>query len=307
MTDAERESGHHGGTNAARAGASAPQVSVDPAKPPAGLLLIDKPAKRAVSSVTACRRVKRSLRAAGFDVSRMRIGHAGTLDPLASGLLIVLVGRAATRLCEQLMNGPKTYVATLDLLKSAPSDDLETETTINPLTRRPTLEEIHGALEQFRGEIMQRPPAYSAIWIDGVRAFKLARKAATQHQRDGAEVEGTGRDDDGDGEAGAARKSARESLPQMAARPITVHALELVDFDWPRVTVRVNCSKGTYIRSLVRDLGTAITGHPAVLTELRRTAIGAFDVANAVALEQLPERITQVDLLAIPEAAARSR
>ena len=105
----------------------------------------------------------------------------------------------------------------------------------------------------------------------------------------------------------AARKSARESLPEMAARPITVHALELVDFDWPRVTVRVNCSKGTYIRSLVRDLGTAITGHPAVLTELRRTAIGAFDVANAVALEQLPERITQVDLLAIPEAAARSR
>jgi tRNA pseudouridine55 synthase len=300
MTDVERESGHHGGTNAARAGASTPHAGADPAKPPVGLLLIDKPAKRAVSSVTACRRVKRSLRAAGFDVSKMRIGHAGTLDPLASGLLIVLVGRAATRLCDQLMNGPKTYVATLDLLKSSPSDDLETETTINTLLRRPTLKEIHDALDKFRGQIMQRPPAYSAIWIDGVRAFKLARKAATQHQRDGAGTE----EQDG-GEAGPARQSARDVLPEMAARPITIHALELLDFDWPRVTVRVNCSKGTYIRSLVRDLGTAITGHPAVLTELRRTAIGAFDVANAVALEQLPERITQADLLAIPEAAAR--
>ncbi len=254
---------------------SPPPVPVPTHPPsPVGLVLIDKPAKRAVSSVTAVRKVKRSLRNAGFDVKRMRVGHAGTLDPLASGLLIILVGRGATRLCGELMDGPKTYVASLDLLKSSASDDLETETTINPLTRRPTLEEITHALESFRGTIMQKPPAFSAIWIDGVRAFKLARQAT--------------KDD-----------ASNPDLPQMTARPVTIHELELVEYDWPSLTIRVHCSKGTYIRSLVRDLGVAITGHPAVMTRLRRTAIGRFDVANAIELERLPDRLTQADLLPV--------
>ncbi|HPO92996.1 MAG TPA: tRNA pseudouridine(55) synthase TruB [Phycisphaerales bacterium] len=244
--------------------------STPPAAPtPTGLILIDKPAKRAVSSVTAVRKVKRALRAGGADVARMRVGHAGTLDPLASGLLIVLVGRGATRLCNDLMNGPKTYEATLDLLKSSPSDDLETETTINDLQRRPTREDVERALEGFRGVIRQRPPAFSAIWIDGVRAFKIARKAAE------------GR------------------LPEMEARPVTIHELALVEYDFPLLTIRVRCSKGTYIRSLARDLGSAISGHPAVLVRLRRTAIGPYDVANATPLESLPERLTQSDLIPV--------
>lgn len=242
--------------------------------PPTGLVLIDKPAKRAVSSVTAVRKVKRALRNAGHDVRSMRVGHAGTLDPLASGLLIVLVGRAATRLCAQLMDGAKTYVASLDLLKSSPSDDLETETTINPLERRPSIEEVHAALQQFRGEIQQRPPAFSAIWVDGVRAFKLARRATRED-------------------------AANPDLPEMQARPVTIHELELLEYNWPSLTISVRCSKGTYIRSLVRDLGVAITGYPAVMTRLRRTAIGRYDVANAIELERLPERLTQADLVPI--------
>lgn len=281
--------------------------------PPTGLLLIDKPAKRAVSSVTACRKVKRALRAAGFDVSKMRVGHAGTLDPLASGLLIVLVGRGATRLCAQLMDGPKTYEATIDLLRSSPSDDLETEAVINPLTRRPRVEEIEKALEGFRGVIEQRPPAYSAIWVDGVRAFKLARKAARRDSREegerregargGTDVRESGAERDADAEGEEiveyVEAGSPSSMPVLEARPVTIHEIEMLSYDWPEVTVRVNCSKGTYIRSLARDLGVAITGHPAVLTALRRTAVGKYDVKDAVKLEELPERITQAELIAV--------
>ncbi len=263
--------------------------------PPVGIVLIDKPARRAVSSVTACRAVKKCLRAGGADVKSLKIGHAGTLDPLASGLLIVLVGRPATRLCAQLMEGTKTYIATFDLLRTTPSDDLETVATINPLSRQPTLIEIEGALEMFRGPIMQSPPVYSAMWIDGKRSYREARRHEEERNR-GTEVQS------GDGDAGVAE--AFVPLARLQPRPVTIHALRLVEFDWPNITIEVECSKGTYIRSLVRDLGEAITGHAAVLIELRRTAVGKFHVSNARTLEDLPEAMTQADLLPVPDLAA---
>lgn len=274
--------------------------SPQPLPPPVGLFLIDKPAKRAVSSVTACRGVKKRLRAAGYDVKSLKIGHAGTLDPLASGLLIILIGRPATRLCGTLMDGPKTYVATLDLLRTTPSDDLETPATINPLTRRPTRDEVEAALARFRGEILQRPPLYSAMWIDGQRAYKVARRHAkrvrdSESQR-GEQPHEVGPDAPPDAEPPT---GTVPDPPQLELRPITIHRLRLVDYDWPNVTIEVECSKGTYIRSLARDLGLAITGHPAVLIELRRTAIGRFRVDNARSLESLPETLSQADLIPI--------
>lgn len=287
---------------------------------PVGILLIDKPAKRAVSSVTACRRVKRALIAGGKArgqhlSSKLKVGHAGTLDPLASGLLVILVGRAATRLCNTLMDGPKTYVAELDLLKSTVSDDLETETSINDVQSRPTLADVEASLEKFRGPIMQRPPAFSAIWIDGVRAFKLARKAVgkaskTAMANQSAQVSEETADDpveDDDGSSGEIVSSAPQvaDLPVLPERPVTIHELELVAYDWPYITVRVRCSKGTYIRSLVRDLGLAITGFPAAMTALRRTAVGQFDVADARHLESLPATLTQEDLMPVPENTSR--
>lgn len=269
-------------------------VSAQPLAAPVGIVLIDKPAKRAVSSVTACRAVKKRLRAAGYDVKSLKIGHAGTLDPLASGLLIVLVGRPATRMCGALMDGSKTYLATLDLLRTTPSDDLETPATINPLTRRPTLAELQAALERFRGPIMQSPPVYSAMWVDGKRSYKTARRHDAAETR---RLEGQAADEQ--------TASQRAELPRLEPRPVTIHAMRLIEYDWPNVTIEVECSKGTYIRSLARDIGSAITAHPAVLIELRRTAIGRFSVDDARPLESLPERLTQADLLPVEAGEAQ--
>lgn len=235
--------------------------------PPSGLVLVDKPARRAISSVTVCRAVKRKLTAGGvIDPKRKRgmaVGHAGTLDPLASGLLIVLVGRA-TRLCEGLMHGEKTYLTDIDLAHSSITDDLEGEMIPNPVITPPdraTIERIIS--EKFIGIIQQRPPAYSAIRVDGKRAYELARKGKT---------------------------------PEMQPRPITIHSINVLAYEFPKLTIEVLCGRGTYIRSLARDLGVAVTGHPAVLTALRRTSIGPYRVEDAMGLEQMPNQLTAADL-----------
>lgn len=239
--------------------------------PPSGLVLIDKPAKRAVSSMTACRVVKKKLIAGGVgDPKRRRniaVGHAGTLDPLASGLLIVLVGRA-TRLCDQLMAGRKTYVAELDLAHESNTDDLEGELVIHaPPSVVPGREDVERALlGRFTGEIQQRPPAFSAMWINGQRAYELARKGRA---------------------------------PEMAQRPVMIHAVRVVEYAWPKLVIEVDCGKGTYIRSLARDIGVALTGNAGCLRALRRTAIGSYHVDNAWPLEGLPEVLTETDLIQV--------
>jgi tRNA pseudouridine55 synthase len=230
---------------------------------------VDKPARRAISSMSVCRAVKKRLIAGGVgDPKRKRniaVGHAGTLDPLASGLLIVLVGRA-TRWCEQLMAGEKTYLAEIDLAHHSQTDDLEGDMVPNPIdpASAPSAAAIESLLQsRFTGTIQQVPPAYSAMLIDGRRAYKLAR-------------------------AGKA--------PEMVARPIQILEIHTHDYTFPRLTIEVRCGKGTYIRSLARDIGVAATGHAAVLTALRRTAIGPYSVDDATPLEQLPAALTVADL-----------
>jgi tRNA pseudouridine55 synthase len=237
--------------------------------PPSGLVLVDKPARRAISSMTVCRSVKRRLAAGGVgDPKRKRsiaVGHAGTLDPLASGLLIVLVGRA-TRLCESLMAGEKTYLTEIDLAHHSATDDLEGELVVNPIdpAAAPTLETIERVLrEQFTGTIQQKPPPYSAMRVDGKRAYDLARAGKN---------------------------------PEMQFRPITIREIHVRAYAYPSLTIEVLCGRGTYIRSLGRDIGVALTGHPGMLTALRRTAIGPYHVNEATGLEQLPEKMTIADL-----------
>lgn len=235
--------------------------------PPSGLVLVDKPARQAISSMTVCRVVKRRLAAGGVvDPNRKRniaVGHAGTLDPLASGLLIILVGRA-TRLCEGLMAGEKTYLAEIDLMHSSETDDLEGEMIPNVIEVPPQRAAIERVLaEKFIGVIQQKPPAYSAIHIDGKRAYDLARAGKN---------------------------------PVMVARPITIYRIDVLAYEFPTLTIEVLCGRGTYIRSLARDIGVATTGHPAVLTALRRTSIGPYRVEDATGLEELPERMTAADL-----------
>lgn len=248
-----------------------------PATIASGLILIDKPADQRITSMTVCRAVKKRLAKAGLsDTNRkkgLRVGHAGTLDPLASGLLIVLVGKA-TALCNELMTGEKTYEAAIDLGRESTTDDLEGRLTdhyseiiasrsAKSLPPTPTRDELERTLSTFIGVIQQRPPAYSAMWIDGKRAYDLAR---------------AGKDFD------------------MKERPVTIHSIDVLAYDFPALRVSVRCGKGTYIRSLARDIGVALTGFAGCLAGLRRTAIGPYDIKDAVMLEELPETLTQASL-----------
>lgn len=243
-----------------------------PPPPPSGIVLVDKPASWKIKSMTVVRSVKRRLILGGFPKS-IKVGHAGTLDPLASGLLIVLVGRA-TRWCERLMAQEKEYIADIDLSRWSPTDDLEKEPHENPPLpgAPPAPERVEAVLrEQFTGTIQQRPPAYSAMWVDGERAYHLARAG---------------------------------DLQTLAARPVIIHDLRVIEYSWPNLRIDVRCGKGTYIRSMARDIGLALTGHPAVLTGLRRTAILPYRVENATPLEELPERMTPADLRPMQETGS---
>lgn len=230
-----------------------------PAPTPSGLLIIDKPYR--LSSMSICRVVRAKLVRGGAP-KRVKVGHGGTLDPLATGVMVVLVGKA-TKLCDRVMAGEKRYVADLDLAHLSSTDDKEGEVTEVNMLRAPGREEFEAVLPRFVGTIMQRPPIHSAIWVDGKRAYDMARA--------GEEFE----------------------LP---ARPVVVHAIELLEYDWPRARIDVRCGKGTYIRSLARDLGTAVGGG-GMLMDLRRTAVGPFTIDRAVGLDDLPQPLGQEHLL----------
>jgi tRNA pseudouridine55 synthase len=208
-----------------------------------GILLIDKP--QGMTSHDVVRRVRRLLRT-------RRVGHTGTLDPLATGVLPVAVGEA-TRIVQFLMEGDKTYRAVLKLGEITTTQDAEGEV----LERRPvegiTVEAVIAAARSFAGVIHQLPPMYSALKKDGVPLYRLARQ--------GIEVE-------------------RES------REVRIDRLQILDVDLPLVTLEVDCSKGTYVRTLCHDLGLAL-GTGAHLVALRRTRSGSFTEADCVKLEQL--------------------
>ncbi len=229
--------------------------------PLCGILIIDKP--ESLTSMTVCRAVKRKLIAGGAP-KKVKVGHGGTLDPLATGLMVVMVGRA-TKLCDVVMAGRKGYVAGIDLSRTSTTDDREGDLTSVEVARIPTPEQVGAAAEKFVGTIQQRPPSHSAIWVDGRRSYHLAR-------------------------AGKA-----EDLPE---RPVVIHSLRVVAYAWPLLTIDVECGKGTYIRSLARDLGAAL-GCGGMLMSLRRTRVGQFTIDRATPLDDLPERLGQGDLLAI--------
>lgn len=180
-------------------------------------------------------------------LKRFKVGHAGTLDPLASGVLVICTGRA-TRQIESIQAGRKVYEATVRLGESTPSYDLETEIDRTAPTAHITRELVEEVLSRFRGRIMQVPPVFSAVKVDGKRAYRYARK--------GAEVE-------------------------LAAKPVEISSLELLEYGLPDIRLRIECGKGTYIRSLARDLGEAL-GTCAHLTSLRRLRVGSHDISGAL-------------------------
>lgn len=238
-----------------------------PSPHPAGVILVDKPYRLSSTSIVRVvkRRVANGLNAAGVSGVRAKVGHAGTLDPLASGLLILLVGKA-TKLCDALMADEKDYTAEIDLSVTSPTDDLEAATTPVPVERIPTREDIDAAALKFIGVIQQTPPAHSAMKIGGKPAYKLARK---------------GRD------------------PGLKPRPVIMHKLEVLSYEWPRVRLEITCGKGTYIRSLARDFGAAL-GVGGCLTALRRTRIGDFHVDKAWKLDDVPDPLGQHHLITPP-------
>jgi tRNA pseudouridine55 synthase len=220
-------------------------VSQQTTTPLGGVLAVDKPAGWTSHDV-----VGKVRRLAGL----RQVGHAGTLDPMATGVLLLCLGRA-TRLLEYLAGQPKTYLAQVTLGAATDTFDADGEVAM----RRPVPilapEQIDAALDSFRGEIMQRPPAYSALKRDGVALYQRARA--------GEQVE-------------------------IEPRPVTVYALDLLAFDGQTVQLRVHCGAGTYVRSIAHDLGQAL-GCGGHLSALRRTAIGRFSIEDTVTLEQLAE------------------
>lgn len=218
-----------------------------------GLLLLDKPA--GISSARAVDRVKRLI------PRGTKIGHAGTLDPFATGLLLLLIGKATKR-CEELMGAPKTYETTVKLGATTATDDPESPEEPFPRGSEtpPDRQRVEEAIQKFIGPIQQTPPIYSAI--------KLGGRRACDRVRDGQTVE-------------------------LKPRTVQVYGIDLLSFDWPELKLRIDCGRGTYIRSIARDLGVEL-GVGGYLTALRRTRIGDHATENAAALEWLtPEKIAQ--------------
>lgn len=194
-------------------------------------------------------------------IKKIKVGHAGTLDPLATGLIIVCTGRA-TKGLQAMMDHDKEYVATLKLGATTPSFDKETEEDATYPTAHIDRELVERVLrEQFTGHIDQVPPTFSAIRVDGHRAYEYARKG-------------------------------RHEEIELASRPIEITAMEVEDFDpgLMELRLRIECSKGTYIRALARDIGAAL-GSGAYLTALRRTRVGGVTLDGALTMEQVEELI----------------
>jgi tRNA pseudouridine55 synthase len=206
-----------------------------------GILLIDKPA--GMSSFGVVARIRRVLTQA--QGKKVKVGHTGTLDPFATGLMIIVVGKECKN-AGSYSKLDKAYDATIRLGQTSTTGDPEGD-IVDVSEAIPTLESIESAIAQFRGEITQRPPIYSAIKVGGERAYKLARR--------GVEVE-------------------------IPLRTVTIFSLELVSYSYPELNIRVHVSSGTYVRTLAEDIGAAL-GTGAYCTQLRRIRIATWDIADA--------------------------
>ena len=193
-------------------------------------------------------------------VKRMKVGHAGTLDPLATGVLLLCTGKATKRI-EELQSHTKEYVADLQLGATTPSFDLEHPINATYPYEHITREMVEATLKEFVGTIAQRPPLFSACKVDGKRAYKLAR--------DGSDID-------------------------LAPKQIQIDEIELLDYSLPKITIRVVCGKGTYIRSLARDIGEALQSG-AHLTRLERTRIGDTRIEQCIHPEEFQDWINTLD------------
>ena len=213
--------------------------------PKEDIILIDKPT--GLSSFGVVARVRRRLsEQAG---KKIKVGHTGTLDPFATGLLILLANKA-TKLSNQFLKLDKWYEATIFLGKTSTTGDPEGEITEQNTEKVPTLEEVKTVVNQFVGQITQTVPTFSAVKINGQRAYQLARR--------GEDV-------------------------VMPTRQIEIYSLEILSYNYPELIIRTHVSSGTYIRTLGEDIGKAL-GVGAYLTSLRRTQVGDYQIKNAVKL-----------------------
>lgn len=189
-----------------------------------------------------------------YGIKRFKVGHAGTLDPLASGVLLLCTGKATKRI-EELQSHTKEYIAEITLGATTPSFDLEHPIDATYPYEHITREMVEETLKQFTGNIAQRPPLFSACKVDGKRAYDLARKGSDM---------------------------------QLMPKQIRIDEIELLEYDLPRIRIRVVCGKGTYIRSLARDIGEALQsgGH---LTDLIRTRIGEYKINECITTEAFQE------------------
>jgi len=222
------------------------------------LILIDKPS--GWTSFDCVAKIRGILKAQAVpsipNSPRLRVGHAGTLDPFATGLLLILVG-TETKNQANYMKQDKEYQATLCLGKTSSTGDPEGEITKNETAREIKKSELDVALNKFIGLVEQTPPQHSAIKINGQRAYSLARKG--------------------------------ESV-EIKSRKIKIYNLKVIKYDWPELVIDVFCSSGTYIRSLAEDIGREL-GCGAYLTKLRRTKIGEFDLSNAQTMDAVAASI----------------
>ena len=215
------------------------------------IIYIDKPYR--LSSFGVVRKVRGEI-CRKLGVKKIKVGHAGTLDPLATGVMTLCTGKA-TKQIESLQYHTKEYVADLYIGATTASFDLEQPVDQTFPTEHITRELVEQTLRKFVGEIQQIPPAFSACMVDGHRAYNLARK--------GHEV-------------------------NLKPKTLVIDEIELLEYDMPRVVIRVVCSKGTYIRALARDIGEAL-GSGAHLTALRRTRVGDIRVENCLKLEEFAD------------------
>ncbi len=220
------------------------------------IILIDKPYEW--SSFDVVKKIKSVLRNQ-FDLKKIKIGHGGTLDPLATGLMVVATGRSTKQLFS-IQKQDKEYLANIRLGATTPSFDLETEIDNTYSTDELTREKIESVLLSFKGEIDQVPPLYSAKWINGKRAYEFARKGKAQ---------------------------------EIKPVKITIHEIELINFDLPEIIIRVRCSKGTYIRSLASDIGKKLS-NGAHLTGLRRTKSGDYKLSKALSVNDFVEKVKEI-------------
>lgn len=217
------------------------------------VILIDKPLEW--TSFQAVNKVRWLIRKS-FDIKKIKVGHAGTLDPLATGLLLICTGKF-TKKIDTFQAQEKEYTGTLTLGATTPSYDLETEINQTFDLSGITPEKIREAVTHFLGEIKQQPPVFSALKKDGKRLYEFARSGETV---------------------------------EIPHRNVTISAFEITQIDLPNIDFRVVCSKGTYIRSLAHDFGKALN-NGAHLSALRRTKIGEFSVENAVRIEDFQDSL----------------